>query len=140
MDLKERVREVFELMLQSETSDGKQKADAAFAALNAELDIEQRKEAGRLMREIMAERRAERARKRTDINVRQQLENVIEIVPLAYIAKHYFNKDRSWLYQRVNGSIVNGKPAAFTQEELFRLADALKEIGNKINHAALSIH
>ena len=51
-----------------------------------------------------------------------------EMINLAYIAKHYFNCDRAWLYQRINGSLVNGKPAAFTQQELKVLADALREI------------
>lgn len=74
------------------------------------------------------------------IALREQLEDVLPLISVSALSKKYFGKSSSWFYQRLNGNLVHGKPAAFTQEELFRLADALKEIGNKINHAALSIH
>lgn len=74
------------------------------------------------------------------IALRDQLEDVLPLISVSALSKKYFGKSSSWFYQRLNGNLVHGKPAAFTQEELFRLADALKEIGNKINHAALSIH
>ena len=50
--------------------------------------------------------------------IKLQLQEVAEIVSLSYLAKKYFNKSRSWLYQRLNGNLVNGKPARFTKEEL----------------------
>ena len=74
------------------------------------------------------------------IALRDQLEDVLPLISVSALSKKYFGKSSTWFYQRLNGNLVHGKPAAFTQEELFRLADALKEIGNKINHAALSIH
>lgn len=52
-----------------------------------------------------------------------------EVVNLAYIATHYFGKTRQWLYQRVKGQIVNGKPAAFTPSEEAIFIKALNEIG-----------
>lgn len=64
--------------------------------------------------------------------VRQQMRDIIPMTSMAYIAKTYFNKSRQWLYQRVNGNIVNGKPASFTQDEIEVLNRALNEIGTKL--------
>jgi hypothetical protein len=64
--------------------------------------------------------------------IRQQMEEVLPFVSLAYIAKTYFRKSRQWLYQRVNGLSVNGKPARFTPAELDTLNIALKEMGQKL--------
>ena len=66
------------------------------------------------------------------------LGNCAEMINLSYIAKHYFNRDRTWLYQRINGATVNGKPAAFTQQELKVLADALHEISLTISDTSNS--
>lgn len=55
-----------------------------------------------------------------------------EVVNLAYIARHYFGKTRQWLYQRLKGQLVNGKPAAFTQTEEATFIKALHEIGLRL--------
>ena len=52
-----------------------------------------------------------------------------EVVNLAYIARHYFGKTRQWLYQRLKGQLVNGKPATFTEAEEATFIKALHEIG-----------
>lgn len=52
-----------------------------------------------------------------------------EVVNLAYIARHYFGKTRQWLYQRLKGQLVNGKPATFTASEEATFIQALHEIG-----------
>lgn len=65
--------------------------------------------------------------------IRQQMEDVLPFVSLAYIAKTYFKKSRQWLYQRVNGLSINGKPARFTPSELDILNTALKEMGQKLS-------
>lgn len=64
--------------------------------------------------------------------IRQQMEEVLPFVSLAYIAKTYFRKSRQWLYQRVNGLSVNGKPARFTPAELDTLNISLKEMEQKL--------
>ena len=66
------------------------------------------------------------------ILVRQQIEEILPMTSLAYIAKTYFNKSRQWLYQRINGNIVNGKQASFTKEEIDILNHALNDIGNRL--------
>lgn len=78
-------------------------------------------------------------RKRPDVDVKGILGDVADALNLSYIAKHYFDKDRTWLYQRLNQSIVNGKPAAFSQAELKRLSDSLDELSNKIHQISVQL-
>ncbi len=68
-----------------------------------------------------------------ELLLREQLKEILPILSLAHISKTYFNKTRSWLYQRINGSLVNGKPARFTPEELDVLKSALLDVSSKIN-------
>ena len=96
---------------------------------------EERREAGLYVREQMAMRR-----KRSDIDIKKIVREAQDVVSLSYIAKQYFNKDRSWLYQRINGTLVNGKPAAFTEQELTILANSLKNIGLKLSEISKSIN
>ena len=63
------------------------------------------------------------------IIIRRQLEDILQFTSLAYIAKQYFGK---WLYQRVNGTIVNGKPARFTNQEIDILNAAIQDMGNRL--------
>jgi len=69
--------------------------------------------------------------------VRLQLLGIKEIVSLSYISKNYFKKTRSWLHQKINGNIKNGKPCAFTKEELTILNFALQDISKKIGAIAI---
>lgn len=70
--------------------------------------------------------------------IKLQMQEIAEIVSLSYLAKKYFNKSRSWLYQRLNGNLVNGKPARFTQEELQTFNNALQDISKKIGSLSIS--
>lgn len=81
---------------------------------------------------------AEMDRISNEITIRQQLKEVSEILSLSYIAKKYFNKTRTWLYQRINGNIVHGKAAKFTDEELETLRFALKDISNRIGSLTIN--
>lgn len=66
------------------------------------------------------------------LNVKASLVEVSEFVSLSYIAKNYFQKSKEWLYQRINGNIVNGKPAQFTAEEIETLNNALQDLSKKL--------
>ncbi len=58
-----------------------------------------------------------------------------DMINLSYVAKKYFKKSRAWLSQRINGNLVNGTPAKFTEEELkvfnYALADMSKILGSQ---------
>lgn len=67
------------------------------------------------------------------------LNGVEDYLSFSQIAQDYFGKSRSWLYQRINGAIVNGKPAQFTQEERQQLSKALLDISERIKDTALKL-
>lgn len=73
------------------------------------------------------------------LQLRKDLEGINDFTSMSYIAKHYFGKTRHWLYQRINGSMVNGKPVAFTDEEKQKLVAALKELSVVMSRTALVI-
>ena len=68
-----------------------------------------------------------------------ELGEVANIVSVSYIAQKYFGRTRHWLYQRLNGSLVNGKPARFTAEEKKKLQEALQDISSIITNTSLKI-
>ena len=70
-------------------------------------------------------------------DVRQRLGDFPQVLNMSYIAKHYFGKSRTWLYQRINGDIVNGKPVFFTIAERRQLQEALHDLGKKLSEAIL---
>lgn len=73
-----------------------------------------------------------------ELIARHRLGDVPEVISFSYIAKKYFGKSRGWLMQKVNGNIVNGKPAAFTETERKQFREALQDISKKLSAAALS--
>ncbi len=74
-----------------------------------------------------------------DTKIKLQLMEVSNIISLSYIAKNYFHKTRNWLYQKINGSVVNGKMAHFSPEEIDILNYALKDISKKIGSTVISL-
>ncbi len=66
------------------------------------------------------------------------MQEVLPAISMSYMAKRYFGKTRSWLSQRLNGSIVNGKPAKMTPEEEKKLEEALHDLGHKLIQLRLS--
>jgi len=73
-----------------------------------------------------------------NLSVKLQLQEASEMLNLSYIATHYFQKTKSWLSQRINSHIVNGKPAKFTEDEMKTFNLALKDMGKKIG--SISVH
>ena len=74
-----------------------------------------------------------------DISLSIRLMHVSEYVSLAYIADRFFGKSRQWLNNKLKGNLVNGKPVAFTHEEIKKLSAALVEISDEIRATALQI-
>jgi hypothetical protein len=72
------------------------------------------------------------------VSLQEQLKEVSEIISLSYIAKKYFNKTRTWLYQKINQNVIHGKACKFTDEELKTLQFALDDIKNKIGSIKVS--
>ncbi|MCI6827834.1 MAG: DUF5053 domain-containing protein [Prevotella sp.] len=71
-------------------------------------------------------------------DIKKQIrEEDYKLLPISYIAKNYFGKSSSWLYQRINGTNVRGRTYTLNGEQKKVFNSALKEIGEKI--ASLSI-
>lgn len=113
------------------------KDKAAFAKANKELAASLKtKEEKEAFQQAFAEALAARGKRIREIEKEVKLcvrmKEISEIVSLSYIAKTYFQKSKEWLYQRINGYIVNGKESKFTDAELNRLDFALQDISKKI--------
>lgn len=143
-EISDKIKELALRMSTADIEGGQTKTDALFNEINSRLTKDEKSEAGRILRQelaaIRAQKRAQRRAKRTDIDVKGSLGDTLNMVSLSYIAKNYFHKDSSWIYQRLNGTKVNGKEAAFTNEELKTLSDALKDISRRISDSSLLIH
>lgn len=70
---------------------------------------------------------------------RAKLGDLPDALSFSYIAKKYFGKSRGWLMQKVNGNRVNGKIAAFTDEERNLFRKALEDLSEKMSAVAMSI-
>jgi len=68
----------------------------------------------------------------SEVSIRMKLEDILGVVSMAYIAKTYFQKSKSWFSQKLNGNLKNGEPSSFTEDELKILSCALNEISAKI--------
>lgn len=69
--------------------------------------------------------------------IREKMGELDKAISFAYIAKHYFGKSQSWLTQRLNGSIVNGKEARFNKSEVLQLEEAIHDLGHKLSSLTL---
>ena len=67
-------------------------------------------------------------------NIRHQIDNNYDIIPMSYVARHYFGKSQSWLAQRINGYGVRGKVYTLNeaQKAIFNAAmqDLSKQFGS----------
>lgn len=134
-ELKQKIRDLVSKMKLLRSQSSFDQFDRMFEEIRTLTNTpEERREAGQYLRQLMEEKR-----KRPDVDVKNIIKNIQDIVSLSYIAERFFNKDRTWLYHRINGTCVNGKPAAFTEEELKKLAESLEKISLSISDASTSI-
>ena len=139
-DLNNIAKEMLERMFSSKNDQEVLETKQWMKEQSEKLTPEERSEVGRIHRSLMAERLKKRGEKRTDINMKELLGDIGEIISMSYIAKHYFQKDRTWLYHRINGTVINGCKSAFTDDELKTFRFALEEIGAKISGLSVSIN
>jgi hypothetical protein len=87
---------------------------------------------------IMVELAKDTADRAKELVLRDQLSEILPAVSISYIAKTYFGKTRHWLYQRINGSLVNGKPAKLSDAERKTLDNAFRDIAHKLTTTHVS--
>lgn len=74
-----------------------------------------------------------------DLTIAEKMGEVTKMISMAYIAKTYFGKSRSWLAHKINGNKVNGKVAAFTKEERSIFKHALADMSQKLGSLGVSL-
>lgn len=72
------------------------------------------------------------------LTIRIQLQKSIDILPMSYIAKQYFGKSASWLYQRINGNKVRGKVYTLNSDEISTFNKALQDISKQIGSLSVN--
>ena len=71
--------------------------------------------------------------------LRQQIEeDDYKLIPMSYIAKHYFGKSASWLYQRINGNKVGGRSYTLNEEQKATFNRALQDIAKRISSFSIA--
>ena len=74
-----------------------------------------------------------------ELTMAEKIGEVAEMVSMAYIARTYFGKSRSWLAHKLHGDLVNGKPSHFTESELKTLKEALGDMSKKLGSLSVSL-
>ncbi len=74
-----------------------------------------------------------------EISVLKQLDGIEEYINLSKLSQSYFGKTKSWIYQRLHGYMVHGKPAKFTDTEKKTLSEALLNLSENLRNVALKI-
>ncbi len=72
--------------------------------------------------------------KRTSVST--QLQDIRLDVTWSKIARKYFDKSASWLYNKMNGIDGNGGEGDFTYSEKLQLKNALYDFSERIRKAA----
>ncbi|WP_300814497.1 DUF5053 domain-containing protein [uncultured Bacteroides sp.] len=71
--------------------------------------------------------------------LRQQIEEEdYKLIPISYIAKKYFGKSASWLYQRINGNKVGGRQYTLNEEQKATFNAALQDIADRIRSFSIA--
>lgn len=71
--------------------------------------------------------------------LRQQIEDDdYKLIPISYIAKHYFGKSASWLYQRINGNKLGGRRYTLNAEQKATFNAALQDIADRIRSFSIA--
>ena len=65
-----------------------------------------------------------------------QLKDIRQDITWSKIARRYFDKSASWLYNKLNGIDGNGGDGDFTYSEKIQLRNALYDFSERIKKAA----
>lgn len=79
------------------------------------------------------------AKKVDELTMAERMGEATKMVSMAYVARVYFGKSRSWLAHKLNGNTVNGKTAAFTDSERNTLKFALADMSRKLGSLGVSL-
>jgi len=67
------------------------------------------------------------------------LDDIRDNITWSHIARHYFEKSASWIYNKLNGIDGNGNEGEFTYAEKLQLRNALFDFSERVRIAANAI-
>lgn len=71
-------------------------------------------------------------------NLRSQIENEYDVIPMSYVARHYFGKSQSWLAQRINGYEVRGRVYTLNEEQKATFNAAMQDLSRQFGSIHIS--
>ena len=74
-----------------------------------------------------------------ELVIKQKLKNIMPAISMSYISKNYFKKSENWIYQRLNGNIINGKKVSFTHDEIGTFKLALNDLSKQLGSVSISL-
>lgn len=69
----------------------------------------------------------------------EKLADIQMVLSWREVARDYFGKSSSWIYNKLEGTGENGETNRFTSDEQRQLREALYDLSNRIRRAADSI-
>ena len=119
-DMEQAYKEKFDYINANYTTDADQEAIGDFL-------VESYKELGDEAESLL--RQVEKA---------EELRKMKEIVPVSYIARHYFGKSAAWLQQRLYGYKVRGRVYTLNEEDRNKFDAALQDIAKQISSFSIA--
>lgn len=113
----------------------KAKTDEDFARIDREMDA-LFAEDGEAASRAMLDDLKDTVQEAEEESLRSKISGILPAISVSYIAKTYFHRSPAWFNQRLNGNIVNGKKARFSEDELRTLSNALQEISEQLKAAS----
>ena len=113
----------------------KAKTDEDFARIDREMDA-LFAEDGEAASRAMLDDLKDTVQEAEEESLRSKISGILPAISVSYIAKTYFHRSPAWFNQRLNGNIVNGKKARFSEDELRTLSTALQEISEQVKAAS----
>ena len=74
-----------------------------------------------------------------ELTIAEKMGEMTKMLSMAYVARNYFGKSRSWLAHKINGDVINGKPVSFTEEEKQTFKYALADMSARLKSLGISL-
>jgi hypothetical protein len=133
MDIKQLMQQMHNAQSEQEKNLIKEEIKSQFSSLS---DSEKEEVRNSFM-EGLNEKLEEADKLISKIDIALEISEISKYISLSSVASHYFGKSKEWLYQRIKGYNVNGKPAEFTPDEIRKLSTAFEDISRMAHETSL---
>ena len=136
--LQEELKEL-RAILNGNAPDMEQAYKAKFDYINATYTTEEDREAiGDFLLDSYKQMNAEADGLLRQAEKAKELRRMKEIIPVSYIARHYFGKSAAWLQQRLYGYKVRGRVYTLSTDDRRKFDAALQDIANQIRSFSIA--